>query len=159
MSRRKRKLAGVVTIRSGLGLEVSVMLVQERLRREHDEQIVAAILAQATEKDRVRVKRGPFQRLSGEVIRCCAVGAGLLYRGVRLMPGHDAIEAFAALYEVPYNCAEGISDGFEGSIGMTNGQDSWNDRIDVGEIDEDEPDYVRGWTIGAAIANALGVDR
>lgn len=140
---------------------------RERQEREHDEQIIAAILAQATEKDRVRIKPGLFQRhypvgspaRSVDVIRCCAVGAGLLYRGVDISHRHvDALEMFADLYEIPYNCAEGVSDGFEGSIGTTNGQDSWMDRVDDGEIDEQDYDYMRGWAIGAAIADILGVN-
>lgn len=145
------------------------MSVRERIQRaqqEIDETIIAAVLSMAEDRDHVVVKRGTFQApyvagVEASRIRCCAVGAALLFRGVNVIDtSADSLELFAAHYSVPREYAEGVSDGFEDGIGLTDGEESFADREEAGGISRDDPHYARGWAVGTAIASALHlVDR
>lgn len=144
-----------------LGLAPHVKIVRERKEREHDEQIICAVVALANDRDRklsesqIRVKRGGFitAGLAGIPYAACAVGAGLLYRGVDDGEG-EALEKFAALYDVSKNFAIGVSDGFEGDTSATIG---WDPREDESLFDDPnvERDYERGWAVGSAIRTAV----
>lgn len=73
-----------------------------------------------------------------ETYQCCAVGAGLLFRG--LARGDSFYEEspcsmFAEAYGVSIEYAVGVSDGFEDAL-----------------VSRDNDDYTRGLAVGAEIA-------
>lgn len=72
----------------------------------------------------------------------CAVGVGLLYRGVTIKT--DPISEFAVLYGVSEEYAEGVSSGFEGFSDYSGAADQ-----------SFTPDYLRGYAVGKAVADAL----
>lgn len=143
---------------------------RERLRkrvecneREHDEQILAAILSLAA-SGTARVMRGQFfveqydaENDEHEVYACCAIGAGVLYKGLyggKRNNDDTACDRFAKAYGVSKMFAYGVSDGFEEQRGITTGWDPLED-LDGGYNDEDEDEYNRGWAVGSAVASAL----
>lgn len=117
-----------------------------------DEQILAAIVQAAMTDKRIAISSG------GGFIRpreedgnwaCCAISAGALYAGCRPADLHySAVKAFAAKYGVSNQYAIGVSDGFEGECGITNGY-GYSDK------EQSHPDYIRGWAVGSAVASAV----
>ncbi len=141
-----------------------------------DSRVISAVLAAASDK-KYKMRRGTFTlTLDNErdhatfdappeaQFVCCAVGAGLLYAGV---PRSEftclsACAAFAKTYGVSKLYAIGVSDGFEGGTGITDGYE-----LAEGHVPEGDPyvarawylehdDYRRGFDVGLAIAEETG---
>ena len=121
-----------------------------------EEQIIAEALAQNAvtplrrggiyfhEKDGQGI--GSTQVFQGaKFATCCAVGAGLAYRGAKPTtygPLEGPMELYARTYGVPYDFAAGVSTGFEDQM----------------LYDDTNEDFVRGYDVGLAIAQAVGLD-
>lgn len=119
-----------------------------------DEQVLAAIIAGAKGDGRP-VRRGDWgiyreydydtgvdKVASGPV---CAVGAGCLFAGLRMIDGVSATEEFAIAHGVSKEYACGVSDGFEGTAYEN------YDYYYPGKQEE----YERGVAVGVAAGLAL----
>jgi hypothetical protein len=73
----------------------------------------------------------------------CAVGAGLIYAGLGLWDLYQtsAPSVFGDTYDVPYAYADGVSDGYEGSLSIR----------DFGSLHHA---YLRGYAVGDAFFGA-----
>ena len=108
-----------------------------------DERILAEIIAWAEgHPNTVRPRTGQWLQLrDGQVDPdgpCCAVGAGLLYRGIdarEYLASSSGTEIFARKYGVSEAFAQGVDNGFE-------------DRTLFGSNRTD--DYARGLSVGIA---------
>ncbi len=125
-----------------------------RAEIEKDEQILAAILAVAGSGERQVYPNCSHDGLVGSGngfgMRsheldgpCCAVGAGVVFAGVKFNnSGESALSKFAELHGVTYNYAIGVSDGFEYPLDLEPGCSQ-------------SADYMRGFDVGRAAFVAL----
>ena len=97
-----------------------------KAQRLQDEQVLAAIIAAGPCLGRVVKPANTHDGVTGHGNgfghrtngACCAVGAGVLYRGIasKDLFNRHACSAFAELYGVSCAYAEGVSAGFESSL-------------------------------------------
>lgn len=120
-----------------------------------DEQVLAAIIAAkhacgrdvqpANPHDGQRGSGNGFGLRSNQVDGpCCAVGAGVLYRGLEFNDYSDPIYVFAEAYEVSPEYAMGVSLGFEFEMAH--------------DVDLEKKDYQRGFEVGKAAFEILCMD-